>query len=241
MNNLEKNNYNILRSFNEKCEKLNIWYSLSNSSLLNYKTNNDFLGNNEIIEIMMPVEDYNKFLHHNYENIIDNLTKNNYFYTNPFYFENDSSIIIKINLLIKSSIKKTEKCYSIKNLIRQKISYFRSKKSISNFFEFIKKSWYEFWNIFYSPLTWHEISSNIYDEDFNGYFLVDSFSQNINRNWIPSLTKRTEKVEWNGINTYILKEWDIYLCKKYGNDWRTNPILKRDIDFKFIYSDFIMH
>lgn len=170
------NNIEILNNFHEKCTSLKIWYSLSNLSLLSYQTENKFTSNNpNVIEVMMDIDSYNKFFRENQKNIIDNLSRNDYFYSNPIYFEANCEVIIKINLLIQANIKKTEKFYSIKNLIRQNIGYYRSKGYFSSFKDFLLKLTFNFFDLFYSPLLWHEISSHIYEKNnFQGYFIVDS-------------------------------------------------------------------
>lgn len=237
------NNIEILNNFHEKCTSLKIWYSLSNLSLLSYQTENKFTSNNpNVIEVMMDIDSYNKFFRENQKNIIDNLSRNDYFYSNPIYFEANCEVIIKINLLIQANIKKTEKFYSIKNLIRQNIGYYRSKGYFSSFKDFLLKLTFNFFDLFYSPLLWHEISSHIYEKNnFQGYFIVDSFRPNINQNWIPSITGQVIEVEWNNTTTYVLKEWEMYLTKKYSYDWKNNPNLSKEKDFSFIFDNYIKH
>lgn len=241
MNNTNENNEKILTIFHNKCEELGLWYSLSNLSLL--KTKSDAIKNdNNIVEIMMKIEDYNQFLKVHYNNLIDNLTRNDYYYTSPFFFTEDLSSIIKINLLIRANVKKTEKFYTRKNLLRQKIGYYKSIKKANNFISFCNKLWFSFCNLFYSYLTWYEISSNIYDnENFQGYFIVDSFQLNVNLNWIPSLTMKRIAIQYGNITTYIPEEWEILLIKRYGADWKEGPVLERKIKFNFIFDDFIKH
>ena len=241
MNNTNENNEKILAIFHNKCEELGLWYSLSNLSLL--KTKSDAVKNdNNIVEVMMKIEDYNQFLKVNHDHLIDNLTRNDYYYTSPFFFIKDLSSIIKINLIIRANVKKTEKIYTRKNLLRQKIGYYKSIKKAKNFISFWNKLWFGFFNLFYSYLTWYEISSNIYDnENFQGYFVVDSFQLNVNLNWIPSLTMKRIPVQYGNITTYLPEEWEVLLIKRYGADWKENPILERKMKFNFIFDDFIKH
>ncbi len=242
MKNESQSNYEILHIFHKKCKELNLWYTLANKSLLQFKTSAIKFNNPKIIEIMMTIEDYSKFLKNNYDNLIDNLTLNNYYYTSPFFFQPNMDSIIKINLLIKANIKETESIYSRINLIKQKIGYYKSIKNIKTIGLFFKKNWYKFLNIFWGYLTWYEISSNIYDnENFHGYFVVDSFKPNINLNWIPSLTMKREKIVYENIPSYIPQEWDLILSKKYGIDWQNNPIVEKSINFDFIFDEFIKH
>ena len=61
MNNTNENNEKIWAIFHNKCEELGLWYSLSNLSLL--KTKSDAVKNdNNIVEVMMKIEDYNQKL-----------------------------------------------------------------------------------------------------------------------------------------------------------------------------------
>ncbi len=241
MDNTNKNNEKILTIFHKKCEELGLWYSLSNLSLLKMHTNIK-LDDDNVVEVMMKVEDYNQFLKANYDNLIDNLTRNDYYYTSPFFFVKELSSIIKINLIISANIKKTEKIYTWNNLLRQKIGYYKSLKGTKNFIVFLKKLWFNFCNLFYSYLTWCEISSHIYNnENFQGYFLIDSFRPNINLNWIPSLTMNRISIQYGNITTFYLEEWEILLIKRYGIDWKENPILEKKINFNFILDDFIKH
>lgn len=239
MNNLDQDNEKILAIFHQKCEELKLWYSLINLSLLKTKTD-IILNNTNVIEVMMTIEDYNKFVKVNFDNLIDNLTRNDYYYTSPFFVVNNLNSIIKINLIIKANIKKTEKIYTHKNLLRQKISYYKSIKKTKNFISFWNKLWFKFCNLFYSPLTWYEVSSNIYDnENYQGYFMVDSFQSNINLNWIPSLTMKRVSIDYGNIKTFLPEEWEILLIKRYGIDWKDDPILERPIHFNFILEEFV--
>lgn len=236
----KQNNLSILNSFNEKCNKNNIWYSLSGLSLLDYQSKKNYSQKN-IIEIFMTVDSYKKLLFFFHDNIIDSITKNNYFFTNPFYFEKELNEVIKINLLIKANIKKTEKYYSIKNLIRQKIGFYKSSnKELKGFLNSIKRTFYSFLNLFWSPLTWQEVCSNIYDDEYRGYFIIDSFSDNINKNWIPSITMEREQINWNDSYTYIFKEWNVFLNKRYGFDWQKKPIISNK-KFDYFWINKIKH
>ena len=72
MNSANENDEKILAIFHNKCEELGLWYSLSNLSLL--KTKSDAVKNdNNIVEVMMKIEDYNQFLKVNHDHLIDNL------------------------------------------------------------------------------------------------------------------------------------------------------------------------
>lgn len=227
---------NILDSFDEKCRELDIWYSLGGMDLLKLKSENIIEKNENIIEIMMFVEHYNKFVNAFPLNIIDTLTMSNYFYLCPFYFDGKSDKVIKINLLARASVEKTENFYSIKNILRQKIGYYKSVKKIKNRKELFKKVLYKFLGLMLSPLTWQEVSSSIFIEKQNGFFVIDDFRPNINQNWIPSITFKRSEVEYLGQKTKILKEWELLLTKKYGKEWKTTPIFSnKNIDFDFIY------
>lgn len=230
---------NILDSFDEKCKELDIWYSLGGMDLLSLKSENNVEKSENVIEIMMLVEHYNKLVNAFPLNIIDTLTMSNYFYLCPFYFDKKSSKIIKINLLARASIKKAENFYSIKNIIRQKIGYYKSIEKPKNNKDLSKKLFYKFLGIMMSPLTWQEVSSSIFIEKQNGFFVIDDFRPNINQNWIPSITFKRSDVEYLGQKTKILKEWELFLTKKYGKEWKTTPIItNKNMNFDFIY-DFI--
>ena len=223
----------ILDSFHEKCESNGLWYSLSGISLLNSKSKKKYSQNN-LIEVMMPLEDYYKFNNLYKNNIYDSLIDNNYFFMCPFYFEEDNEVKIKINILIPADTKKTEKFYTRKNYLRQQIGYYKSLKNFPNFSFKFKRIFYKTLGLFMSPLTWQEISSNIFSEKYNGYFIVNSFKPNINENWLPSLTIKREEIKWFETKTKILKEWNVFLIKKYGFDWENKPdFVKESIYFNW--------
>ena len=86
------------------------------------------------------------------------------------------------------------------------------------------------------------LNTKIYDnENFQGYFVVDSFQLNVNLNWIPSLTMKRIPVQYGNITTYLPEEWEVLLIKRYGADWKENPILERKMKFNFIFDDYIKH
>lgn len=219
----EKSFITILKSFDQKCRKNKIWYSLSNLTLLSAKTNKTY-GSSKIVEVMMDSESYNKFSNLYNKNILDSTTRSDFYFSNPFYFENDFNCLIKINLIIKGNIKKTEKFYSIKNWQRQGIGFFKTIKNKKlNWKHIIQKAYFKFLNLFWSPLLHTEIDSKIYDEKYNGFFVINSFSKDINKNWIPTLTMKLDEIEWHGINFLIVEENELILSKQYGLDWKTIP------------------
>ena len=221
--NTEKSFMSILKSFDQKCRKNKIWYSLSNLTLLSAKTNKTY-GCPKIVEVMMDSKSYNKFFKLYNENILDSRTRSEFYFSNPFYFENNFEYLIKINLIIKGSIEKTEKFYSIKNWQRQEIGFFKTAKNKKlNWKHKIQKIYFKFLNLFWSPLLHTEIESKIYDEKYNGFFIVNSFSKDINKNWIPTLTMELEEITWNEEKLLIIKESDLILNKQYGFDWQTIP------------------
>ena len=48
-------------------------------------------------------------------------------------------------------------------------------------------------------------------------------------------------VQYGNITTYLPEEWEVLLIKRYGADWKENPILERKMKFNFIFDDFIKH
>ena len=227
----------ILQNFENKCNEIKVWYSLSGTSLLEAKSEREY--NQNVIEVMMLAEHYNRFVSAFSTNIIDSLTSDSYFYSLPFYFEPGNNIVIKINLLVKASIKKAEKTYSLINLIRQRVGYYKSIKSASSFKQSFWKSFYSVVGLFISPLTWQEISSSMFVEEQNGYFLIDSFKPNINKNWIPSLTFKRNDAIWKNQKTKVLKEWELVLIKRYGRDWAKSPELEKNPEtFEWISQHF---
>ena len=48
-------------------------------------------------------------------------------------------------------------------------------------------------------------------------------------------------IQYGNITTFYLEEWEILLIKRYGIDWKENPILEKKINFNFILDDFIKH
>ncbi len=217
----------ILQEFHKTCEENNIWYSISGQTLLKIK-NNDFdqQKNSNFFEVMMDVESYKKLFEIKNKNIIDTHSRSDYFFTNPFYFIEGSNEVIKINIIVEANVRKTERIYSLKNLLRQRVGYYKSLKIINANFEnndWFKKNLYRFISLFLSPISWQEICLKIYDKKFNGYFHIDSLKPNVNKNWIPSLTKQRKKINWNGVDLFIVDEWESLLIKWFGNDWNANP------------------
>lgn len=220
----------LLKSFVDKCKKEKIWYSLSNNSLLNAKSNKHFAGSN-VVEIMMTTNSFKKLMKFYLSNIIDPSTKSDFYFTSPFYIEKGINAAIKINILIEANVKKAEKFYSYKNLLRQQIGFYKTKTSSNQ----LRKVFFKFMGYFFSPLTWQEISSNIYDDKYEGFFLVDNFSFNINKNWIHALNKKRETIKWLDIDVDIIKESEVFLIKKYGFEWKTNPKIPKFI----VYFDLV--
>lgn len=232
-NKISTNNIEILIFFDNLCQKNKIWYSLSNTTLLESQIGKA-IQENEIINVMMTVKSYKKLLKIANDNIVDSSKSSDYFLLNPFFISKEINGIIKINILVKSSIKKAEKNYTIKNLIRQKVGYYKNLKGNINFKNKIKKIFYKVIGLFFSPLTWIEVCSKIYDENYEGYFLIESFKPNINQNWLHSLTMETKRIKWNNVETQIIIESDIYLKKNYGLNWKKKNIVEKSIDFSYL-------
>lgn len=216
-------NIEILKNFHNKCEENKIWYSLCGFSLLDCKLNKNEIMDNTI-EIFMTEDSYKIFKNMFNENIFDSSINNSYFYLCPIYFEKNSNIVIKINLLVKAGIKKTEKYYSIRNMWREKIGFYKSIKGKTNFFTIC---WYKFLNIFCSPLIWQEVASKIYDEKNGGFFLIDSFIPNINENWIQSISFNVEKCKWLDVEVNVFEEYDNYLKKRFSINWEKEAFNKK--------------
>lgn len=208
----------ILNSFLNKCYENQIWFSLAGKTLLSAITNKNYYKSDHYLEVFMTFESFDQLKNKYNENIIDSTNTLDYFYLNPIYVEKDINKLIKINILIPASIKKTEKFYSLKNSKRQKIGYWKYRNYDRGF---LKKFWYnKIMSKFLSPLLWEEIYANIYSDKFEGYFVVDEFQSNINNHWIPSITFKMQNVNFLSINCPILKESKLYLQKKFGLNWQ---------------------
>ncbi len=221
---------NILKSFLLKCKEHKIWYSVGGESLLNLK-NNELKTDQKYIEIFMLNDDFDRFQNLFPNNILSSHISSDYLFTSPIYFENKEESFIKISLLVRASIKKTEKFYTLKNITRQKISFYESFQNASSFLDKTKKKYYKFLTLFYSPLSYEEIISNVYDkENYQGFFIIDSLKPNINKNWIPALSFKLTKENWNNLELNIMNEWEVFLIKRYGNDWNKNPVEYKKLD-----------
>lgn len=224
---------NILFSFVKKCKENNIWFSLSNKTLLSSLTEINYFNQDDYLEVFMLLNDFEKLKTLFPNNIIDPKDKDNFYALNPFFVDEISNVVIKINILVPASIKKTEKFYSFRNKRRQQIGYWASFKSKSYWY---KKIYYSLWRMIDSNLSWFEIYTNIYNEKYNGYFIVDNFSLNINQNWIPSLTKEVENINFLDIECPILKEYEVFLNRRYGLMWKEKISKKNQtkIEYKWI-------
>ncbi len=228
------NNINIeaLKYFANICDKYDIWYTVIGNTLLNIKSEKKFTSNN-IIEVGMSIDSFRKLINYASSFILDSSVRNDFFYSNPFFVDKEQNHYVKIIIFTESKIEKIQKFYSIKNLLRQKIGLYKTNyKYVKGFNNYFKKTFFSFLNLFWSPLIWQEICSNVYDEKFNGYFLIDSFKPNINKNWLPSISfDREEVVIDKNVKIYIFKEWETFLSKRYGLDWKTNPILEKETNY----------
>lgn len=225
-NNLLNNNLqhqNILKSFTKKCLDEKIWFALAGKTLLSSLTNEKYHLNDDYLEVFMTFESFELFRQKFPENIIDSTNVFNYQYLNPFYIEPSENILIKINIIVPASIKKSEKFFSLKNKKRQWIGYWVFNKHSKKFFS---KVYYKFLSLFYTPLLWQEVYSNIYKEKYEGFFVIDNFDLNINTNWIPSITFDMKSINFLEIECPIIKESELYLIKRFGFDWNSDFKLK---------------
>lgn len=239
MNSNQNDKNLIIKEFDKKCKENNIWYSLVNISLLEAMSNT-ILTNNNFVEVMMSIESFSKMKKKFEKNILDISINSDFCFFIPIYFDPKFKSIIKISILVPANINKTQKVYSIKNLIRQKISFFNFLKFNNLNFEMkLKKIFYKFLNLFLSPINWIEIYSNIYDENYDGYFLIDSFNKNINKKWLHTLTKNLLNVNWISNDVLVIEENDIFLKKNYGLNWNKTPKLYKDYNYELIKNQII--
>lgn len=206
---------NILESFDSKCKQNDIWYSLGEKTLLSVITENDYYSHDNFLEVLMTNEGFEKLKFHYKENLLDNSLNSLYLHLNPIYFEIGNKVTIKIFIIVPASIKKTEKIYSLFNQIRCYVSYNVSIPEIKK----IKKIWVKKISLLFQPITWQEIYAKIYKEKYQGYFVIGNFNSNINANWIPSLTFKMENKNFLNVDVPIIREYELYLHKKFGSNW----------------------
>lgn len=229
----EINNYHqILLSFSNKCKENSIWYSLGGKSLLSAMTSINYFNQDDYLEVFMSLDSFKKLQALFPKNVVDSNSKNRYYFLTPFFVEPNCPIVIKINILVPAGIKKSEKFYTIKNLIRQQIGFWSSYNEEKYWF---KKLMYKFLSLFFSNLTWYEVYATMYDEKYNGYFVVDSFAKNINQHWIPSVTFRTKNISFVNIECPIIEESEIYLNKRFGFKWKDEfNANDKSLDFNWV-------
>ena len=214
-----------LNSFNEKCKENQLWFSLANKSLLSALTQNNYFETDDFIEVFMTEKSFIE-LQSKYKDFVISPNNNvNFWYTNPFFIEPSSPIVIKIIIIVPADIKKTQKFYNLKNAQRQLIGYHLSNETNKNFWF---KTFYSFLANIWSALVWEEIYANIYTEKYQGFFTIDDLFLYVNQNWIPNLTFRMKEVDFLSLTCPIIDEAEIFLTKRYGWDWDK----KKEFKFK---------
>ena len=213
---VEEHYVQILESFDSKCRKHNIWYSLAGKLVLSLEKNNKLYLEENILEVFMSANSFNQFKSFFAQNVVDSTTQNNYFFSNPIYWEQDVSVMIKINIIVPAKAEKAERFYSLRNLRRQINGYWLSQGNQKAFKNKFLATYALLTSFIWPPLTWKEIYSNINDEKkYNGYFIIEDMRGNINTHWIPALSFDLSEIEFAGRSFFVIKEYKTYLQKKF--------------------------
>ena len=221
-----------LESFIQKCKEKQIWFSLINKSLLSAMSQIDYFLEDDYLEVLMTYQSFEKLQSHYKDFVVSPNNNINFWYSNPFFVEPKSQIVIKINIVVPANIKKAQRFYNPKNRLRQKIGYWNSNEQTNRI---VTRKFFNFLGRICSALVWEEVYTKIYHDRYQGFFIIDDFRLNINQNWLANLTFRMENVEFLGLTCPIIEEAKTFLVKHYGWNWNEKMELKtKTISFGWI-------
>ncbi len=230
----EKNKYyKTLKSFTIICNENKLWYSLANDTLLSAKTNINYFENSDILEVFITNETY-VFLSKKFKsNLVDFTNSNNFYLPTPFFYTKDNSQFIKLIIIIPTNITNVKKLY--KNKIKNNYSNLLTFKKGYNIYTktifFILK----IFSFCLVPLDNKQAFNLLYDENFRGFFAINSLNEKPIMNWFPNLSFQVVEIPFLGLKTNIIKECDKFLLIRYGEKWNDGINISRlHFDYQLI-------
>ena len=250
LENLKKIEFEILKKFDLFCKKNNLRYALDSGTLLGCIRHNGFIPWDDDIDLIMPRDDYNKFIsiiqstsNNNEIGLWDNHTYKNY----PYFFaklKDNNTILIEeqfkhqnqpggvyIDIFPLDSIPNNK----IKRaLYRLRFNWYQFLISVLSYGRHNKfNPWYIrvcSWFFLLFPISinkLHEKSTNFimkHNNDTSDY--VSTHFKDYKRNRVLPFICNSDH-QFEGLQFPIPKDYDYYLTETYGNYMEFPPIEER--------------
>ncbi|NQZ65632.1 MAG: hypothetical protein HRT99_00250 [Mycoplasmatales bacterium] len=204
MNNKKKDLSFIFKEFIEFASKEDIWFSMDSYSLLGAIKYSGFVPSEEKNQIMMTVDSYNKLRRLAPSKIVSSLNDKTIKKFKSFYVKDNKSSFynqpfIEIRILCPTTIKRIKNFYSFKSKTKD---FF--KRKIRNL---------------------NKAINDLQDQKFEGYLLLESEKQDINKNWIQTLSFKTVNKKFNGLSVPVIQEYEEILSKQFGANYMNSDVL----------------
>lgn len=168
----------FIEEFVNFCKKNDIWYSVDEKTLLYLLSNNKELSNENYFMVMMTWHSYSRLKRLKPLNVIDTINNNRKqktlyrFYVNEKSYEttsqNSSKLIIKIRIVVPTTIERVKK--------------------FNNFFYYI------IGKIFGYQINLNNAVNFLYQKQNNGFLWLDQRFKKIETNWSPTIDFTTIEI-----------------------------------------------
>ncbi len=223
---------NIFTKFVSICERNNLWYSLANNSLLSAMTNTNYFENIGILEVFVTYETF-LFIKNKYpDNIMDFASSDSFYLPTPFFYVKNLNKFIKIIILTPTSVDKVNKVYKLSNKVKNQYSNFLTFKKGYNLSTKLMFNFFRLFSMFFCPIEQNKLFDSLYHEDYRGFIAINSLNESSVKNWFPNITFQMENIDFLGVNTKIIKEYDKLLIARYGETWR-NGVKIKHVSFNY--------
>ena len=198
-----KKTIELFEEFLNVVKENDIWYALTGNTLLGAIRHGGFVPWEEKITVMMTEASYEKLKVKTKDRVADS-SNNSDIKTLAGYFVKDSSNVvapqpfIEIKVLVPTSVKKIKKLMS--PLYPLKNSFKSRKTNIKNAINDLK------------------------EKRFEGYLALEKRGQDINKNWVQSISFETVTKSFISLKVSVPKEYARYLATWYGEDYMTTNI-----------------
>ena len=194
-----KNLLNFAKKFIEICKHENIWYSLDRQTLKGSQKHGGFVPWEQRFEVMVTINSYRKLKRVCQNHIVDSFLDPSFKQLAPVFVANNRDWkspqpFIRIRILIPTTTQKLQRFFSFWTLIQNKLR--RRPQNIKN--------------IINDLVDWQK---------FEGYYLFEQRRRFLKQNWIQVLSFETKTVNFSGIQTEIIKEYDRILKYWYGQKY----------------------